>query len=333
MTVGVEDLVFSNSKLNKYRRCPNQYKYRYVLGLEPKARKVQLERGTWIHRLLQVYYNGGNWKAEHKRLTKEFYQLFEEERDELGDMDVDCLRIMKAYLRVYKDDFERYRVIDTELDETVTLPSGIKLRVIIDLVLEDLDSGLLFAWDHKTRSSFSSSDDMLLDPQLTRYYRGLQLMGYTPLGGVGYNEIRTKPPTIPKLTAKTGKLSKAKNIDTDVHTYMTEIRRHGFDPREYADILRHLAMNEKSRFFQRTLLPKDPPMLKIMMRDARDTAVEIVNAHNKNRFPRTFDKSCKWGCEFKNLCLAELHGADVGPMVKMNFTTKEQRKRHGTGRR
>lgn len=316
----------SNSKLNTYRRCPRRYRFKYVEGLDRKKKVVQLERGTWLHSLLEEYYNGRDWLAKHKQLTKEFYNLFEEERIDLGDMPADCLRIMKAYLRTYQDDSKRYNVIDTELDETVTMPGGLKLRIIVDLILEDKRTGLLFAWDHKSRENFESGENMLLDPQLTRYYYGLQRLGYKPLGGVGYNELRTKPPTVPALL-KRGGLSQAKNIDTDVHTYMTAIRKHGLDPSDYADLLRLIAVREKDKFFRRTILPKDAPMIKAMMREVSETAIEIQFAEASDRFPRTFDKSCRWGCDFKDLCLAELHGADIDPMVKMNFTTREQRER------
>lgn len=322
----LSSFVASNSRLNTFSRCPNKYRYKYVEGWEPRKKSVQLERGSWVHRLLQVYYNGGDWLDEHKRLKKEFYKLFEEEREDLGDMPADCLRIMRAYLRNYQDDFDRYRVVDTELDETVTLPNGMKMRIIVDLIWEDLRTGLLFAFDHKSRKSFEDGENMVLDPQLTRYYRALEILGYTPLGGVGYNELRTKPPTVPALL-KRGGLSKAKAIDTDVYTYMKEIRHHDLDPTEYQEILAHIARNQSGRFFRRTLLPKDPPMIRTMMKETVQVVSSIGDAHRKNRFPRTFDKSCKWGCDFKDVCIAELHGADVGPLVKMNFTTRDQRER------
>lgn len=320
------ELVVSNSKLNTYRRCPRKYRFKYVEGLEAKAKVVQLERGTWLHALLQAYYNGEDWKEKHKELTKVFYNLFEEERVDLGDMPKDCLRIMRAYLRYYRDDFDRYVVVDTELDETVTLPSGLKMRIIVDLVLEDKRSGLLFAWDHKSRENLESVDNMLIDPQLTRYYYGLERLGYTPLGGVGYNELRTKPPTVPAVL-KRGGLSKAKNIDTDVYTYMKAIRDHDLNPADYSETLQLIATRQKDKFFKRTILPKDPPILKMMMKETRQTAAEIVSAERQDRFPRTHDKSCKWMCQFKNICLAELHGADYSPIVKMDFTTREQRER------
>jgi hypothetical protein len=318
--------VASNSRLNTFSRCPKRYFFKYVEGWERREKKIQLERGSWLHKLLEVYYKGDDWKAAHKQLTKEFYLLFEEERIDLGDMPADCLRIFRSYLRTYQDDFKRYNVVDTELDETVTLPNGMKLRVIIDLILEDKHTGLLFAWDHKSRKSFADDENMVLDPQLTRYYSGLEILGYTPLGGVGYNELRTKPPAVPERLQRGG-LSKRANIDTDVYTYMREIKRYDLDPNDYADILRLIATRQKGKFFRRTILPKDPPMLKAMLKETVQIVNQIGDAHRKDRFPRTFDNSCAWSCDFKDLCIADLHGANIAPLVKMNFTTREQRER------
>ena len=39
------DLTLSNSKIKTFRRCERQYKYKYVDKLEPRLKKIQLERG------------------------------------------------------------------------------------------------------------------------------------------------------------------------------------------------------------------------------------------------------------------------------------------------
>jgi hypothetical protein len=314
----------SNSKIKTWRRCPNKYRYKYRMRLRPKRKALELERGSWIHELLMVHYDGEDWKARHKALTKKFYSMFEEEREMLGDLPTECKRIMEAYLRTYKNEDKQIRVVDSELNEIVTLPNGLQLQVIVDLIVEDR-KGRLWAWDHKTRKNFGDTGSMLLDPQLTLYYYALELLGYKPMGGVLYNELRTKPPAVPQLL-KAGGLSKRMNIDTDVYTYLAEIHRHGLDPNAYTKILQHLARNQKDRFFKRTVLPKDPPMLKQIVKELVWSSREIKRAEAKGEFPRTFiPQSCRWDCEFKELCIAELHGSDISSMIKSDFVVS----RHG----
>lgn len=308
----------SNSKVKTYRRCPNQYKYKYPMKLRHKAKKVHLEKGTWCHALLQAHYEGKDWKKVHKRLTKEFNNLWGEIREDLGDLPGECRRIMRGYFRQYPDDLKRYKVIDAEMDEMVTLPNGLQLNIIIDLVLEDLIDGGLCFWDHKFRGKLGDPDDMLLDPQLTLYFWGLEAMGYHDMRYGMYNEVRTKVPTVPKLLARGG-LSVAKNIDTDVYTYQKAIRDNDLDPTDYEEILHHIATNEEMRFFRRTPIPKDPPVLRTTMKELVDTAIEIQRAERENRYPRSFESSCKWDCEYKGLCITELHGGDISSMIRQDF--------------
>lgn len=316
----------SNSKLKTFRRCQNQYRYKYVEKLEPKAKALALERGTWIHELLQTHYDGEDWKSKHKELSQKFFDLFEEDREDLGDLPSECSRIMRSYLRQWKEQDQHFHVVDTELDEIVTLPNGLELNVIVDMIVEDKRSGLLWPWDHKTRKSFETSDNMLLDPQGTLYFKALQILGYEPLGGFLYNEIRTKAPAVPERL-KNGQLSRRMNIDTDYFTYMTAIRQHDLNPLYYKEILAHIATNQKERFFRRVALPKDPPMIRIMTQEMIDTANDIAKVEKRGRFTRTFIPSqCKWDCSYKDLCITELHGGDIEPLIKMSFNRRQRGK-------
>jgi hypothetical protein len=293
------------------------YRYKYVQKLRKKIKAIQLFRGSWLHDLLQHHYDGEDWKVRHKELTKEFYNLFEEEREEYGDLPNECLRIMRGYLRRWKAEDSKWHVVDSEMNETITLPNGVEFNFIIDLVVEE-DGGLWIV-DHKTVKSFMDADFMLIDAQLARYHYALeQLGGYTPLRGIIFNELRTKPPAIPAVLVSGG-LSQRKNIDTDVSTYLREIRRHGLDPEDYRDTLLRLARTKENDFFRRTRLPKDRPLTRQLMRELGWTAMEIQRAEARQHFPRTPDKSCTWGCDYSDICIVELFGGDPTQLIKSNF--------------
>lgn len=296
------------------------YEFKYIHKLRPKKRAVQLERGSWIHELLMVHYDGHDWLERHLELTTEFNRLFEEEREDLGNLPAECGRIMRSYLHHYQEEDTNFRVVDSELDELIALPGGDEFNFIIDLIVEDKSDGGLWLWDHKTVKGFMPPDFMLLDAQLARYFWAAEKMGYTPLRGVMFNELITKPPTVPKLL-KSGKFEERANLFCDALTYYETVKSVGQDPRRYATTIKRLRALEGERFFRRTSLPKDKPLTKRLMQEMMMTIDEIKVAEEKNRFPRTPDKSCQWGCDYLEPCVIELHGGDISDVAKLKYVT------------
>ena len=334
-----EGLRLSNSKANTFQRCPRKFMYRYEDGLRPKVKALPLERGTWLHALLETHYanydnhevkvgkrtikTGGDWHVTHRALTQAFNAMFDEEKEELGNLPEECLRIFTSYLMRYnKEDSERWKVIDTELDEIITLPSGLRFQIIIDLIVEEPDGGLWIV-DHKTVGRFMPVDFMLLDAQLARYFWGAEHMGYKPLRGILFNEVNTTPPTLPKVL-QDGTLEKRANLRCDVYTYLREIKRQGTELEPHKEFLRRLR-SQQDLWFRRTRLPKDPPLIKTLMEELEMTADAIRHAQDTRHFPRSVSKDCTWGCEFLHMCQVELMGGDSSDIIKSRFTTKEER--------
>lgn len=317
-----EHLVLSNSKVKTWRRCPKQFEYKYIMGLKPKAKAIPLERGSFLHSLLEVHYDGFDWREKYQELADEFNGLFEEEREELGDIPGECKRIMTSYVKHYSKEDKSYKVIDSELDEIITLPSGIKFRMIVDLVVEEPDGGI-WIWDHKTVGNFLPADFILLDSQLARYFWGMEYLGYKPLRGVMFNELITKPPTVPE-TLKNGTLTKRQNLASDVYTYYAEIKRQGLDPNDYLDVLKRLKANS-DRWFRRTRLAKDKPLTDRLMDELVWSSHEIERAEATGEFPRSVNRDCQFMCSYLEPCAIELHGGDASHSFKLRYTTRDQR--------
>lgn len=313
----------SNSRIKTYRRCPKQYEYKYTLGLKPKRRSIHLERGSWLHELLQVHFDGEDWLARHRELTKEFDLLFDEEKEDLGDLPAECERLFRSYLFNYREEDQSYRVIDTELDEIVTLPNGLRFRMIIDKIIEEPDGGLWLV-DYKSVTRFLPPDFLLLDAQLGRYFWGAEHLGYKPLRGIIFDEIITKGPTLPKVLANGKELEKRKNLHCDFYTYYREVRRHGFSLARHKNFLLYLR-DQNHNWFRRTHLPKDKPLQRILMKELVDTAREIKNAEDHDAFPRTVMKDCQWDCSFLEPCAIQLMGGDASHAFKLKYTTREER--------
>lgn len=318
----VEPLRMSNSKEGCYRRCPRKYKFRYEEKLQAKKHALALKKGSWLHELLMVHYDGRDWRERQRELTRAFNNLLFEEREEYGDLPRETSRIMSSYLSHYKQEDRHYRVLDTEVDEIVDLPNGDKFNFIIDLLIEEVHDGGIWLWDHKNVSSLMDEDFMLLDSQLAKYVWGAKQIGIPKIRGVLFNELCTKTPTVPEQL-KTGGLTQRKNLQCDVYTYYREIKRLGFDPRDYGEMIMHLS-NQSSQWFRRTRMPRDRHMTETTMRELIDTAIEIRRATKENRFPRNQEKSCKWNCEFIHPCIAELQGGDIEDIVQLQFTTAKR---------
>jgi hypothetical protein len=313
----------SNSRAKTWRRCPKQYEFKYVRKLERKRKSTALYRGDWLHQLLMVHYDGHDWRERHAELSVKFLNMFEEEREELGDIPAECSRIMRSYLMHYRQDDKALRVVDSELDEVLILPSGDEFNFIIDLVVEEPDGGL-WLWDHKTVKNFMPQDFMLMDSQLARYFWAAETMGYTPLRGVMFNELITKPPTLPDVLPSTGRLTERQNLQCDVYSYYREIKAQGQDPKSYAKTLNRLRA-QSDRWFRRTPLPKSRQLMKLTMDELMWTAREIEAAVEHGHYPRTTDKSCTWGCDFQDICMIEYMGGDISDLVKLNYQQRGPR--------
>lgn len=315
-------LRLSNSKVGTWNRCPKRFEYKYVQGWRSSQKTLHLERGSWLHELLEYYYMGEDWKVPHADRTKAFNSLFDEEKDDLGDLPVDIERIFTSYLARYdKEDTKNWKVIDTELDEIITLPNGLRFQIIIDLIVEEPDGGLWIV-DHKTVGRFMDEDFMLLDAQLARYFWGAEHMGYKPLRGVMFNEICTKGPTLPKVL-QNNTLEKRMNINCDVYTYYRELKKHRMDMDAHLDFLKKLKAQE-GRWFRRTKLAKDPVLVNRLMDELNMSARLIERAASTGEYPRAVEKACTFDCEFRIPCQIELMGGDPEHELKRKFTNKKQ---------
>lgn len=317
-------LRMSNSKEGCYNRCERKYQFRYIEKLQAKRVALQLKKGSWMHELLMVHYDGHDWRERQRELTQRFNLLLFEEREEYGDLPAETNRIMWSYLAHYKEEDKHYRVLDSEVDELIELPNGDMFNFIIDLVMEEIHDGGIWLWDHKNVSSLMDEDFMLLDSQLAKYAWAAPRVGYPKIRGVLFNELRTKSPTVPEQL-ENGGLTQRKNLQCDAYTYYREIKRLGLNPRDYGKMLRHLT-GQSDSWFRRTRMPRDRHMTETTIRELLMTSAKIKESTRLGHFPRTQDKSCKWTCEFIHPCIAELQGGDIKDITDRQFTTVKREK-------
>ena len=345
-------MAFNQSRVKMFRRCQKQYSYRYdmaaILGLDPtkemvpKKKKKPLYRGTWMHALLEAHrrtwagVEGPGWEMVHEELSDQFDQLFEEEKEELGDLPNECYRLFRGYLRFWGETEEQYSVAEIDGKPAIELVVEVPLtkwgiedpfKGRIDCVVEDQEYGGLWIWDEKWVKSVPSADERMMSPQNVMYVWALRKKGLD-LRGFVYNYGRTKPPAIPR-TLKAGTLSMAQRMDTDYYTYLQAIKDlHGKMWKEYAKrVYRDKLLTLKGRealWYRRERIPVEPHKIREGLAEFLTTVKDIERRSLKHP-PRSYFYSCKFGCEYHDLCCAEFAGLDIEPLIKSDFTFDDER--------
>jgi hypothetical protein len=325
---------YSYSQIRTARRCMKAHDYKYNQRLQRKRKKVTLFRGEILHEMLNAratrkLYPKSPTPSPEKildRYSKKYRILFREEREMYGDIIGDLRRIYEGYERQYKED--EYEVLSSEECVITTIKDDVKFVGYIDKRVQDRE-GTIWIKDHKTCKSIPDDEARFADYQLILYlWAWNRENSGKEASGLVWDYIRTKPPAIPE-PLKNGELTKRANIDTDYFTYRSEIDRLKLDPKEYKGLLKSLK-EKKSTFFRRRVLPAPPKrMIERIVNDFR-TSVIMIEAlrHTDAGQVRSMAYDCN-GCEFFDLCQAELRDLDSDFIRKTQFTVKEPEHAHG----
>lgn len=312
--------IATHSMIKTFRRCPKQAQFKYALRLKPRLSKP-LRRGTWFHKLLEVHHGGGDWRDAHQKLTTQFMQLWDEEREEMGDLPNECAHMMRSYLWHYRDD--PWKVLQTEFTLECPFPDGTIYRGKIDLLVENQFG--LWIVDHKTHKSLPGFDYRLLDSQSALYIWAAWQNGIKVNGHI-WNYVRWKMPTIPALVYQKTDNPRltSRAVDTDYPTYLGAIKAYGLDTAPYADKLRRLKSQryrpgeaQTSAFFRRDVLEKSKGLIKNVVNEAYLTATKMNNYDFNGKYvERVPDRSCFYMCSFSDVCTADLLGGNIRPLLK-----------------
>lgn len=325
--------VSTHSMLKTFSRCPKQAQYKYAERLKPRMEMSKpLKRGTWMHALWEAHYKGENWKVVHRRLSAKFSELFDEEKEALGDLPNECAGLMRSYLWHYgadKDDpLHGWTIHEVEFTIEALLPNGHLYRGKVDMLIED-EFGLWLV-DHKTHKTLPDFEDRILDMQSALYLWACRENGI-PVQGFIWNYIRTKGLTKPKMLADGSRLSRSA-IDTDYVTYALALKEYqkdyGLDIRPYAAELQRLKNQryqpgavQTSGFFRRHTLEKDDRMLERVVAERTRTSESMHNYDftDHDSVERVPDRGCKWMCSYKQLCQTELFGGNATNIRRQQF--------------
>ena len=315
--------VVSYTQLKSWKRCRQKWHYRYVRGLVPKERVKKIDLGNYGHALLEAYYKGEDLQQASENYWREQTKdMFQEEMIEYQEVRDQAEQLVKRYIDHYNKVGDDLKIHAVEEHFQVTIPTakGYKsmtdLQGVLDLVVED-GTGELWLVDHK----FTSIDldkyeeNLVLDEQANYYLWALaEMLGdYGAVSGIIFNLVRAKLPTVPQVL-KSGRLSKAKSIDTDVDTYLQAIKDNRLNPNDYVDILNHLKENSKP-FFKRHRVYRTPEELENIKGELYEMSRDIRGC----RVYRNATRDCSWDCPYRELCIMESKGIKDDFYIENNF--------------
>lgn len=305
------------SEIRTWTTCRKRHHWSYRRNIQ--ARGVQ--RAPWLgtcgHVAIAAILNGFPWEPavdEWHDIQLRTQKLWDEEIEEIGELVATVKQIIPRYLAQYPFDF---RSVATERRFRVSL-RGIRTRLdgYIDAIVEDKQNRL-WLMDHKFPKQFRPREDLDLDGQLGIYHYACHKAGF-PVVGIIYNQLLAKAPKRPELTKK-GTMSRV-DITSDWATYREALVYEGLDPADYLDMREKLA---DKKFFDRYFIYRPMSEINIFVEDVRQ---RVMDARRANSPIYMSPNAINCGmCDFRELCLAEVKGADVEHLIQLNYIPRGRR--------
>ena len=313
------------SRVKTWRRCHKQHYYKYNERLARKRRTVPLLRGTILGEMLDARAMPQLIKKDPlkilKKYSKQYAQLWHEEKEKYGDVPGDIEKLFTGYERKYAN--EDFEYLGFEEFIALDLVKDIRFIGYIDKRVKD-SNGRVFLMDHKSHRVIPNDDQRFSDLQKVMYvWAWNETNASKPATGFIWDYIRTKAPTIPEQLVKGG-LSQRKDADTDYWTYLGELKRLKLDVKPYMDYLAMLKKKPDTRYIRVTIPNPPKKMIENIIADLKATAIEIHTSKSKDR---NMTRMCPSDCDFYNLCRAEVSGLDADYVRKNEYEVTEPNER------
>jgi len=316
----------SYSEIRTFERCKRLHWYTYERGWEPVREDDKLADGRWMHKLLAAYYTEKFVAEQHDAILQAALEscLFDEERDVLRARADLIAGVLDNYIAHYEAErwepvyFEDEPLVEREI--LVPLPSGGTLKILVDLVARDRESGLIWVWDHKTKKEFDKDMEARLDfdPQLSIYTVGLRALGINVVGGL-HNYIRMRLPRDPQIN-KDGSMSKVQVI-TDEASVRAFVAHSGVKISE-PDLEAYIAKLPKDAFFRRYTTLREEHELSATVQELEMKLREREMARREGMNTRTLIRDCIF-CPFFSPCLTSMKGGDEEVVLAERFRRRE----------
>jgi len=281
---------------------------------------------------MECLYGGKDWRQgmfdmhmENVNLIKDSLAMPEEEKaqhiEDASQFYEDAIAVFERYA---EHDAEKpllgpgWKVVSLEEEFLVNLIGAEdQLYGFIDMIVEDADGGI-WGIEHKSGEQFFDVEQLALNEQTSLYISVLKNYYGNNVKGMIYNLVRTKVPSVPKMTKAKG-MSKAA-IDTTWEVYKEALLENGLDPADYVDMQMKL---ENNKFVDRSYIYRTNKELNNFIEETAHVMHAIVDQDPDTCY-RTPTRDCKWDCkEFHELCIMDLKGLDTTYYKERAFVTRQ----------
>lgn len=152
------------SKLSEYYTCPRKYFYSHMLGWRSEVPSQDAYFGESWHKAREyMLLNGYDYiEGAFEAFMRYYREQYPEETDEMfrpKDPKGALLAIAK-FAGTYQNDLLENKVHYTEISGTVPVDQKRVLHFRMDSVMEHIETGMIFSWDHKSTKRFSRQWEM-----------------------------------------------------------------------------------------------------------------------------------------------------------------------------
>lgn len=328
------------SDMAMFKRCRVLWNYASPLRrhLEVAFPPVFFFLGSGVHAALEAYYEHGVnpvaafklwywWRLQ--RYKGDGISLNVERRLAYAEQAKLGVGMLEHYRSTYPLEKEEFELVLAESHFTVPIRTLTGRRSAhyyaagtFDGVVVD-KNGRYWLLEHKTYKSVRGEEQFELSDQAKMYTYAAREQYDLPVQGVVYNVLRKKIPVKPKELQRGG-LSKNKSIDTTAEVYRAEIKRLGYVPSDYADILGVL-QERGNTFFHRYQVRKSAAEMSVFRRLLYITAREM-NRPNLVLYPCNDDWQCR-NCWFREPCVLEQGGHRTAAESWLELNTRLRRYR------
>lgn len=311
----------SQSKVNCWRKCRQEYWYKYIEKLRKRSVGRPLSFGRIVHEMQEQEVIGNDPFDHLAMIEKKAGKMFREEAEEYGDLIADIGFIMQDYYAYYEKDPLKIVPIKKKMAEhpfEVEVVPGIVATGKIDAFTESRNK-LRWILERKNHKDIPDEDARWRNLQSCVYTKLVELAKIPiQIEGLCWDYIRTKRPTRPQML-KNGTLSK-RSIDT-LPSVVVDTCEKLKVPVKSVWHLYSSAQKNMASYYKRIYTPTKKHLVNMIFSDFVETAKEMKVLHGKTQV-KTIGRHCSW-CSYESLCRAQLRDLDIDFIKKQEYYVHE----------